>query len=63
MMTFVSMSITAYATHLFGAAVVGLAIGAGIVYAVAKMAKPEQVNGKEEPVTEQKQLLILQNNC
>ena len=63
MMTFISMSVTAYATHLVGAAVVGLAIGAGIVYAVTKAAKPEQVNGKEKTVTEQQQLFVLENNC
>lgn len=64
-MTFISMSVTAYVTHLVGAAVVGLAIGAGVVYAITKTAQIKQptVKKEEQPAVEEKQLLVLENNC
>jgi len=64
-MTFISMSVTAYATHLAGAVIAGIVIGAGAVYAVTKMAEKKSVNIKreEQPVVKEKQLLVLENNC
>ena len=59
-MTFISMSVTAYTTHLVGALAVGIAIGAGAVYAVSKLAN-QQVDIKQKPVKEEKQLLVLEN--
>ena len=59
-MTFISMSVTAYATHLVGAIAVGVAIGAGAIYAINKLAN-QQVDIKQKPVKEEKQLLILEN--
>lgn len=65
MMTFISMSVTAYATHLVGAAVAGLVIGAGVVYAITKVTQTKQLSVKreEQPAVEEKQLLVLENNC
>lgn len=60
-MTFISMSITAYATHVVGALAVGIAIGAGVVYAIAKTTEKQQLTVSGEPVKEEKQLLILEN--
>lgn len=59
-MTFISMSVTAYATHFVGALAVGIAIGVGAVYAVSKLAN-QQVDIKQKSVKEEKQLLILEN--
>lgn len=59
-MTFISMSVTTYVTHLVGALAVGIAIGVSAVYAVNKLAN-KQVDIKQKPVKEEKQLLVLEN--
>lgn len=59
-MTFISMSVTAYVTHFVGAFAVGIAIGAGAIYVVNKLAN-QQVGIKQKPVKKEKQLLVLEN--
>ena len=60
-MTFISMSVTAYATHLVGALAVGVALGVGAVYAINKFAE-KQIDIKQDSVKQEKQLLILKNS-